>query len=107
METLETNPKKEYRCKPCDKSYSTSQNLWKHNNKYHNENIINNKSKDKPQSTNNKSNDKSNDKSDDKSNKKYKCSICNKLFSKKIYLNKHMQFLHKINVEKSFDKWRV
>ena len=36
METLETKPKKEYRCKPCDKSYSTSQNLWKHNNKFHN-----------------------------------------------------------------------
>lgn len=40
-------------------------------------------------------------------NDEFKCSICNKLFSKKIYLNKHMQFLHKINVEKSFDKWRV
>jgi hypothetical protein len=76
METLETKPKKEYRCKPCDKSYSTSQNLWKHNNKFHNENIINNKPEDKSQSTNNKSDDKS----DDKSNKKYKCSICNKFF---------------------------
>ena len=32
---MECTPQSKYRCELCNKSYSTRQNLWKHNTKYH------------------------------------------------------------------------
>ena len=32
---MECTPTNKYRCDICDKTYSTRQNLWKHNNKFH------------------------------------------------------------------------
>ena len=36
----------------------------------------------------------------------FKCTMCNKKFSKQIYLTKHMEGVHKVNVVKTFDRWR-
>ena len=80
-------PPNVHRCNTCNKSYSTRQNLWKHNNKFH----TNNKSPDKPQDKSNMNHDKPQDKSYDKSiincnniivvnDTKYKCSKCNATF---------------------------
>jgi uncharacterized Zn-finger protein len=75
METLETKSKKEYRCKLCDKSYSTSQNLWKHNNKFHNKisSILPQKLPQEPS----------------KNETKYICKSCNKNLSRLDNLKRH------------------
>ena len=72
-------PSNVHRCNTCDKLYSTRQNLWKHNNKFHTNN--------KPQDKSNINHDKPHDKSIINCNNiivvndtKYKCSKCNATF---------------------------
>ena len=74
METLETKHIKENKCNICNKLYSTSQNLWKHNNKFHN----NNSAKNSPNSANNKL-----------INNEIKCDYCKTIFTRKDSLKKH------------------
>lgn len=74
MDTQETKPKKENICKLCNKTYSTSQNLWKHNNKFHV--IEHNKSNPEVK---NMSNDCQ--KTVKKTSKSLTCSNCNIIFN--------------------------
>ena len=81
METLETKHIKENKCNICNKIYSTSQNLWKHNNKFHNNNSANNTpkpAKNSPDSAKNVS-----------INNEIKCEYCKSIFTRKDSLKKH------------------
>ena len=60
---MECTPPSKYRCEICDKTYSSRQNLWKHNSKFHktnvNENVTN----------------------VTECNKNVTCTLCNKIFN--------------------------
>ena len=80
---MECIPSNVHRCNTCNKSYSTRQNLWKHNNKFHTNNNVH----DKPHDKSNMNPDKPHDKSIINCNNiivvndtKYKCSKCNSTF---------------------------
>ena len=79
---MECNPKKIHNCKICNKIYSCRQNLWKHNNKFHNDantniNII-------------KINKPTNQTKTSKINLiKNKCNLCNKILSRQDSAKRH------------------
>jgi len=81
METHEKKSNKEHKCNVCNKIYSTSQNLWKHNYKFHTNNTANNTTKyakispipAKNTSTNNE----------------IICEYCKSIFTRKDSLKKH------------------
>jgi len=92
MSTPDNNIKV-YRCKICNKTYSSRQNLWKHNNKFH----VTTSDKSLNMSDNVTKNEqdyiekslKSSDISNDVSDKIYKCNKCNKKF-----LNRKTKWSH-------------
>ena len=71
---MECTPPSKYRCDVCDKNYSSRQNLWKHNSKFHKidvtENVTNVTECNKNVNTN-----------VTKCNKNVTCTLCNKIFN--------------------------
>jgi hypothetical protein len=72
-----------YECKICNKEYSSRQNLWKHNSKFHKNT---NNQNDNHQEINNQNNNQNNNHDNHVNHeeikvKKYNCAKCNKIFN--------------------------
>ena len=77
MDSIPVIKHKEYKCKLCDKVYSTRQNLWKHNSKHHviiPANIASRPTETPPTPADNK----------------HICNYCNKTFSRQDCLKRHV-----------------
>lgn len=80
---MECTPTSKHRCGICDKSYSSRQNLWKHNTKFHksnNQQVINN---NQPEINNNQPRINIQDDKNQHTTVKSKlvCKYCKKIFS--------------------------
>jgi len=85
---MECTPNKLYVCKLCDKEYSSRQNLWKHNNKFHTS-VDGTKSSKSLVINGNKKEITENKKEITEDN--IKCKTCNKKFILLTDLDKHMK----------------
>ena len=89
-----------YSCEICNKTYSTRQNLWKHNHKFHitknitNDNHVDNQKVDY---------DNHDDNQNDNHNKSYKCTKCNKTFSRYQNRWRHEKTCKETNNDKNKD----
>jgi DNA-directed RNA polymerase subunit RPC12/RpoP len=73
--SIPNNSPKEYKCNICNKNYSTRQNLWKHNSKYHStQSHLNN-------SNNNSNNELLTSKST-QNKSEFRCTYCKKYYSR-------------------------
>jgi hypothetical protein len=83
---MECIPPKDYRCKVCDKSYSTRQNLWKHNAKFHKS-----ENAEMLQNVTNCNENREDDVTKCNKNVTYKCTKCNKVFNNRQTKWRHMK----------------
>ena len=87
---MECTPTSKYRCELCNKSYSSRQNLWKHNTKFHKTETLANTSETSkitsslPQNTS--------------TSLQNSCKYCNKIYSRKDNLNRHMKTCKSKNI---------
>ena len=84
----------DFKCKICNKLYSSYQSLWNHNHKYHNTNTTQTTTNDFIMTSNNFQmtlNDCKLTSNDFHQNNQFTCEFCKKTFSRKNNLNYHIK----------------